>query len=166
MVGRVAAQSSMQKKDPLGQINIETRFEDKEIQGMSPISPELDFRISEHSDGEDKEKFNKIGIIGMSGNFEQIGAHPKNYEALTDEELDRSIEKALEKQKLLEKEHIYEHENAIHEESQSNYTSEANVSEQSDISRLPESEQESHGELPQPPPEPEIPTSSIKFDVN
>lgn len=56
---------------------------------MSPVSPELDFQFAEHSEAsDDKDKFNKIGIIGKSGNFEEV-QHTKNYEALTDEELDQ-----------------------------------------------------------------------------
>lgn len=77
---------------------------------MSPINPEIEFQSNEHS-SEDKEKLNQIGLKAPNGPV------VKNYEDMTDEELDRHIEQAHEKQKLLEKEHIYEHENAINEES-------------------------------------------------
>lgn len=86
--------NSAQKKEPIGQIKIQTRFEDKEkknaeLAEMSPISPELDFQFAESPKGHvDKDKFNKIGVIGKSGNFEEV-QHNKNYEALTDEELDQ-----------------------------------------------------------------------------
>lgn len=93
--GRVVPGKNLaQKKEPIGQINIQTRFEDKEkknsaIADLSPISPELDFQFAESPEGhDDKDKFNKIGMIGKSGNFEEV-QHGKNYEALTDEELDQ-----------------------------------------------------------------------------
>jgi len=81
--GRVVPGKNLaQKKEPIGQINIQTRFEDKEkknaeIAEMSPItlpiSPELDFQFTENPEGhDDKDKFNKIGVISKSGNFEEV----------------------------------------------------------------------------------------------
>jgi hypothetical protein len=75
--GRVVPGKNLaQKKEPIGQINIQTRFEDKNKKNAesSPISPELDFQFAEHSDtnADDKDKFNKIGVIGKSGNFEEV----------------------------------------------------------------------------------------------
>ena len=66
--GRVVpGKNSVSKKDPIGQINIQTRFEDKgkknaepsspSLIAIRPSSPEPDFQFAEHSPivTEDKE---------------------------------------------------------------------------------------------------------------
>jgi len=79
--GRVVPGKNLaQKKEPIGQINIHTRFEDKNKKVAekspitTPVSPELEFQFAGHSEtnSEDKDKFNKIGVIGKSGNFEEV----------------------------------------------------------------------------------------------
>jgi hypothetical protein len=51
------------------------------------MTPEMDFQFSESSPlRTDKEDFNKLGVIGKKG-ITPLG-DGKNYEALTDEELD------------------------------------------------------------------------------
>jgi hypothetical protein len=65
----------MQKNEPICQISIQTRFEDKgkKSSDMNPVRPELNFQFPVHFEAnDDKDKFNKIVIIGKSGNFEEV----------------------------------------------------------------------------------------------